>query len=605
MRRTGIAALLAGLSLAVALVVASAAVAGEPGGSRPGHGYGDQNHCHTGPPGQGVNVGDCPPPAPGTAPLLQATADPHSSGHFAHFDGQSGEISANETPPRLVPGAPVRGSLSPQNDGFGVAQIGSSASSPAPGALQLLASDPPGVAFLHDTSLETTADFCNAVNCSLPPDTSGADDGQTVLATGNWKSFGALSTDGGASFQLLDPTTIFPSGPTFRLVGGVMRKLDNGLCCDQIVQYVPQIDRFVWLMQFCGTGATCTQGTNKLRIAAATPGNLATGPWTYWDLSSATFGLDTTQNPNMDYPDLAVGNNFLYMSVDNVGKGLLVARIPLSEIGSSSTIHIGFTKPSDSGVAYGGHLTQNVTTTAYWAGHYDNRTLRVFSMREGDDFYAWRDVGIGSWCNGNSSSTTPGGANWLGGSGGFPGSSVLGSTRRVVPESGPTELWFAWTAGHAMASGTPGTCGFSQSHVQIAVVNADGYGLLRQMQVWNPSIAFGYPSLATNSAQEVGMSLGYGGASNDASHAVGFWGDFVVYSTTTSDTSITRYGDYVTIRRSYPDGSLFSAEGYGTKVAKEGNNCPAAVFAAGFGSSQNFCFDPRYVLFGRPQQVPG
>jgi hypothetical protein len=85
-----------------------------------------------------------------------------------------------------------------------------------------------------------------------------------------------------------------------------------------------------------------------------------------------------------------------------------VARIPLGEIANSQTIHIGFTTPSDSAVAYLGHLTQNVTDTGYWAGHVTNGTLRIFSMREGEDLYSWRDVDIKSWCNGDQSSSTPG-----------------------------------------------------------------------------------------------------------------------------------------------------------------------------------------------------
>jgi hypothetical protein len=192
---------------------------------------------------------------------------------------------------------------------------------------------------------------------------------------------------------------------------------------------------------------------------------------------------------------------------------------------------------------------------------------------------------------------------------GFPGNAVIGTTMRTNPGTGQPELWFGWDAGHAMASGTPGTCGFAQTHIEISVVNAadlpptggaQAGAVIGQLQVWNPTIAFAYPSFASNSTGEVGMSLLYGGGGNDANHAVGFWGDFLVYSTTSSDTSINRNGDYVTIRRSFPATELFSGEGYGTKVANANNNCPAFSFAPGAGSSQPFCFDPHYALFGRP-----
>jgi hypothetical protein len=206
--------------------------------------------------------------------------------------------------------------------------------------------------------------------------------------------------------------------------------------------------------------------------------------------------------------------------------------------------------------------------------------MRIFSMREGDGFYSWRDVAINSWCDGSRTSFTPGGTNdWL--AFGFPGNAVLGSTRRANASTGNTEVWFAWTAGHTMSNGS--TCGFAQTHVQIAVLNASNFQLLSQVQIWNPTIAFAYAALATNPDQEVGISLGYGGGGNEANHAVGFWGDFVVYTTTSSTKSDNRFGDYVTIRRSPVSGNLFSADGYG-------NNAKG--------------FDPHYVVFGRPAAIP-
>ena len=54
-------------------------------------------------------------------------------------------------------------------------------------------------------------------------------------------------------------------------------------------------------------------------------------------------------NDWMDYPDLAVGNTFLYVSVDKMvnNAGLIVARIPLNQLTAAGTINIGYTKASD------------------------------------------------------------------------------------------------------------------------------------------------------------------------------------------------------------------------------------------------------------------
>jgi hypothetical protein len=217
-------------------------------------------------------------------------------------------------------------------------------------------------------------------------------------------------------------------------------------------------------------------------------------------------------------------------------------------------------------------------------------------MKDSESVYRWRDVAINSWCNGDRSSSAPSGTDWL--AFGFPGNAVVGSTLRRS-RSG-NQLWFAWGAGHAMATGTPGRCQFPQSHIQIEVLKASNYAPTGQMQVWNRTIAFAYPSLASDLKGDIAMSLAYGGGGNDASHAVGFWGDFIVYPTTTSDTSINRYGDYVSVRRAWPKANSFSAAGYGTRVANKTNNCPSnGTLAAGFGSSQNFCFDPHYATFRR------
>jgi hypothetical protein len=493
-----------------------------------------------------------------TSPLKEATVEPQRSGEFPPFAVPPGE-ERNEDVARPVPPGPRIGNLTP-------ATKSTEPNKPTPHFLSPL-SPQAAVNIVRNTSFQGQVSFSGS-----PPDMSGADNGETVFASGN--TFAARSNDAGSSFTSLNPTTIFPSGASRDAAGQL---LDNGLCCDQVIQYVPQIDRFIWLMQFCGAGSSCLQGRNRIRIAAASTAAVRAGAtsWTYWDLLSSTFGLDGTANPNMDYPNLAVGTNFLYLSVDDVGSGLLVARIPLSEIAASSTIHIGYTTPSTSASAYGGHLTQNVGDTEYWAGHLSNSRMRIFSMRESENVYRWRDVDVNSWCNGSRSSTTPGGTNdWL--AFGFPGNAVLGSTQRINPTTRTSELWFAWTAGHQLSNGN--SCGFAQTHTEIVVLNATSFAKINQLQIWNPTIAFAYTDLASNSNGEIGLSLGYGGGGNEASHAIGFWGDFIVYSTTASTNSNNRFGDYVTIRRSYPTTTRFSAEGYGLNSRG---------------------FDPHYILFGR------
>ena len=378
--------------------------------------------------------------------------------------------------------------------------------------------------------------------------------------------------------RLLDPTTIFPSGPSKDAAGNF---LDNGLCCDQKLLYVPQIDRFIWLMQFCGTGpGGCLNGINRVRIAAASTQDVINSngtSWTYWDLLSSTFNLGTT---TMDYPDLSLGDNYLYFSSDSVSQGLLVVRIPLTEIRDALTINMNYTTPSDSSLAYGGHISQNTGNAVYWAGHVDSSTICIFSFPESSGQYSWRDVAINSWPNGTISSNAPDGNDWLQFLGGqFPKTAVLGITRRTN-----NEVWFAWTGSS--------NSNFKNAQVQVLELNISDYSVISQWQIWNDAYAFAYPSLATNSNGEVGISLAWGGNSFYGNNAVGILGDFIVWYPELSDADVAaRFGDYFNVARNTPNSLLFDASGYA--VLK---NTPPVTGTR---------FDPYYIQFGRDFVVNG
>jgi hypothetical protein len=364
--------------------------------------------------------------------------------------------------------------------------------------------------------------------------------------------------------------------------------LDNGLCCDQIIRYVPKIDRFVWLMQFCGTGTGgCLTGINKVRIASASTQDIVTGAgatgWTYWDLASATFNLSNT---TMDYPDLAVGDNFLYFSADAVSQGLLVVRIPLNQIRDSQTINMGYTTPSDGtatdgSTAYGSHISQNAGDTVFWAGSPKNTQIRVFSMTESSNQYSSRDIDIDSWPNGTITLNAPDGVDNF--SFGWPGNAITAVTRRSN-----TEVWFAWNASS--------NANFKNAHVEIVEINTSNFTKITQWQIWNDSYAFVDPYLATNGNGEVGISLAWGAANtNYMSNAVGILGDFIVWypelSTASPVASQIRLGDYFSVSRNPGNPLLYDASGYA--VLKQ------AAPATGW------YFDPYYIQFGRDSVANG
>ncbi|MDQ3695299.1 MAG: hypothetical protein M3464_16970 [Chloroflexota bacterium] len=228
--------------------------------------------------------------------------------------------------------------------------------------------------------------------------------------------------------------------------------LNGSLCCDQVIQYVPEFDLYIWLMQFSSTGPGPLQGINKLRIAAARPDDMKSSggtAWTYWDFFSGDFG----QSVVLDYPDLSIGNATLNVSVDAVGVGLLIFRVPLPDIAAGGAVGFDFTDPADSAAAYGGHVSQNTGDTLFWAGHNSTSQLRVFSLPEGSGTYSWRDIDINSWPNADYSSPVPGGTDWLQFMAGFPGSAIIGATRREGAAG--SELWLAWTAARGGGRSSP------------------------------------------------------------------------------------------------------------------------------------------------------
>ena len=497
-----------------------------------------------------------PPAAPGSAQLLSGSslAQTVSGAHYPHQPTLPQRVNEGGLG-WIVPKGPDR-----------PAQPRSSQTTVQP-APQV---DPPPIDFETNTSLGL-----NDGNQTVDEPSGAVSGGGVVFLT---TSFYGYSSPDGVKFTKVDPTTIFPNAD-----GGIAPRRNGAF--DKMVQYAPSIDRFIWIMQF-NNGK---DKHNRYRIAAASPANVVKGNWTiFWDITSPQLG-----GGSLDYPDVSVGDNYLYVSADQgdgIPWGRVVIRIPLSEIQSEteSTINFDYTIAGDGQIAWAGHLTQNTLDEAFWAGPKDSSTLRVFNMPEGSTSYSWTDVPIGNFpenslCTGWSS-LTPDKQNWTGiktpklteGLCYFPANGLVGATRLVSSGNNrqQNQVLFAWSA----CSGL----GFPQPHVQwVALDRNNNFALISQQQIWNANYAYGYPAFAVNSNNDIGMSLEFGGGGNYENHVVGFWGDYVLYITTSSKVGTTRFGDFVTIRPYTPDLRRFAAFGYG--ITKKG-------------------VDTRYVVFSRPKQ---
>jgi hypothetical protein len=415
-----------------------------------------------------------------------------------------------------VPDGPLVGDLEPGNPEFDIVE------GKAEG--EESAKWPAGIARLAGLTFRDYAELTNsqAASSLCCPEVSVAENGDTVMLTGNF--WMALSEDGGATFTSTNPTTIFPQS-------------DGGFCCDQVIQYVPSIDMFVWLMQYW----TDAKGDNRIRVAAQTTGQVRSSngtAWTYWDFTSDIF--DTAAS--LDYNDMSFGDSSLWWA-SNIGGGRSVVRISLSQLAAKGTLNCGVANKT---AAFWSHVSHNAGDTVYWARHINNSSIRVYSMRDGDGFYSWRTVTVNSWPNQENRSTAPDGTDWL---------TIDRNNHFIFGNAVQGDsVWLGWLA----SAGD----GFPQPHVQLARISTASWTRQEQVQVWNSNVAFGYPYLSTNAQGETGMSIGFGGGGYYPSHAVGVWGDYVVYYPRLSTRATGRWGDYNTCRRSGADGVQWVAGGY-------------------------------------------
>ncbi|MDQ2937773.1 MAG: hypothetical protein M3R67_09710, partial [Acidobacteriota bacterium] len=443
--------------------------------------------------------------------------------------------------------------------------------------------------------LVVTRNVAFGVNAGAPPDMSGASGGGVVFATAN--TFGAVSTDDGLTFTTVNPSTIWSKvlSPTKDAAGNL---IDSGLCCDQSVRYLPTIDRFVWLLQFNVAKAPKGGLINKVRIAVAKPDDIRTkgasgpGVWTYWDMSSATFKLGENW---MDFPDMAVGKNFLYFSINKVDTGGFAVRIPLAELRDGKTLHMNYTA---AGVC--AKMTRNASTEVFW-GLLEGSSIRVYSWKEDSSKYSWRTVPLSSWSKDFSSyvpAPDPTGKRWINGAVGFD--NVQGAARRYAlnPFGGYVfnELWFAWNAGRDASYPYP--------NIVLVRLDAGSFSVIEQTRIKNSNYAFAYPDLAANELRagelvgyDVGFTYLWGGNLYYGNPGVGLFrlgatpgqlvkGNIELNSVGASDFSPTfRSGDYLTVNPHWPQPGVFSAFVY--RVLKD-STVPGG-----------WRWEPRAIRFGR------
>jgi len=215
-----------------------------------------------------------------------------------------------------------------------------------------------------------------------------------VFYTGNW--YAAMSTDAGKTFQYIDPASAFvASDPP-----------NSHFCCDQIVNYIPSIDTFVWLLQY-GPDT----GDNVQRLAFAKTDEVVKGSWRLYDITTASLGVP---GAFLDFPDLAIGVNCLYVTTNifqaNGQAGSGVVRIPFTGIATGNVVAQPFVSMD----------FQSFRVTQMPA---HRRILRRIRIRARSQFFTWNEtaqtpsqssIGVARWIGGNGyRSVCKDGTRWL------------------------------------------------------------------------------------------------------------------------------------------------------------------------------------------------
>src|SRR5262249_43931514 len=244
------------------------------------------------------------------------------------------------------------------------------------------------IVYQNDTLPRFTDNAGNSLTSTTNEPSLGVN-GRVVFWTGNW--YAAVSGNRGQTFSYVDPRS-FPS-------------VNGGFCCDQATYYERTRGAMFWLLQYSPDNTT-----NTYRIAVARGQvDLLNNSWLVYDFTPASFGLTTPPAGAagfwLDFPDLAVSDNFLYFTASIVPRitgappgtcapgvsctcpgphpncrssSAVIARIPLNEISQGQNINFNFAVLPRVPL----RLTHGATSTMYFGAHNSNTQIRIYRWDE-------------------------------------------------------------------------------------------------------------------------------------------------------------------------------------------------------------------------------
>lgn len=427
---------------------------------------------------------------------------------------------------------------------------------PPPSAFATDLSDP--IKRFRDDEIGDPVAALNLTTEHWPAEVQAASAKGVVWATGNEAA--AYSIDG-AKFQFVDPRALFNDNS------------DGGADGDMVVRYAPQINRFIWLIQYRCAPIDCSAPGvkhNRYRLATASPEAIRKDPrmaWKQkgpWDMTAA---LMKQKDRWFDFPAAEVSgtttpSSSLYLTwtvMDGPAEASVVGRINLAGLLSGSPV-IQWYVDNNSRV----RPAQGTRGRAFFVRHVNDSKLRIWSWDESSKLAFTTDVDHATIPTFDWQSLTPAPASfdWI------QVRSVRWEPLGVTVRN--NELWAAWGAGRRYKPG--GSLIFAQPHIEIVVFNATTLKKISERQVGNNDEAYFYPSLATNSEGDVALGFSYGGGGiRSASPAVGLLtGKQQLWRVDNNDPTGGQ-GDYTGVQVDYPNTARFS-EGSFIKKASDGKD---------------------------------
>jgi hypothetical protein len=400
----------------------------------------------------------------------------------------------------------------------------------------------------------TITDVGHTEGANETAEPSQASAGNVVWYTGNddRDDGAAYSLDHGATFTHVDPRKMFPEG-------------DHAFCCDQVVIYAPQINRFIWFIQYwCPEpDQRCAEprSSNQDRLLIASPQEIAkdpTGAWKSWVIRPQDLHAP---HQWLDYPDLGLGRHSLYITSNVFGGAVssVVARVALSDLKAEGNLKLRYFDDPDHG-SY--RAVQGSKTRGTLVSHDSDSRLMALTWEEGSPLLLLHRPGHSVEATDDAESSPDAFGThdaWNSRS----DDRILGATRR-----GNT-VWVAWNEGRSRCVAR---CEgdhpkeqklWAQPHVHIVVLNARTLRRVRERFIYNDHFAIAYPSLASNSLGQVAMTFSYGGGTaGNASPAAGFLTGGEAFRQVAPSPAAGQQADYFSLRPDWPDGKRFTASGY-------------------------------------------